>query len=617
MGGYVQQMVRKPKAPAAHLRSGGFLPAGSATKPAESEDDGQEIAIRNWQVAELVTTIPTKIFQHKPSLVEPIVGFVRSRSTGLEVASVRSFIKRLQYLEKFVNAYEQSYGIGIYDFSDFSTQLMRSFRAWLEGTSDVRPKINERGKVSKLTIAPTYNFIRDLLLWVKAELGVKELEDIAFETNVGKGGAAQSQPRRSLRDDEVARIRKACTTELASIFAMLKEGRTILEDDTITVPDLGAPAPAFKDFKVCLKAYKEFEEMRLPYRKLASLYPGLARAVRAPPYHSLGKLLPLLHFTPRTLIPVIVMAAMHTCFEPDTLLGVKRDEIRDSSIFGKQRLNIVGTKKRGGRRLKTKSHARGDKSPFSLPAVIDELLKSTAAAAERVGSDCKALFCYVRRTGDFGFFKESSAIDYWLKDFIAEHDLPDFCLSNLRKSGADRADKVTDGDVAAQKKAMAHERISTTLRSYQSDASIARRAEGLAQLQNVRGRRLRSGGKIETREQELNNSQKLAATPGFYCHDAYDSPVKDEVKGRLCGAYGKCAGCPLAFFNPNSARDYFRLEQVQAELLRCRTAMDPSRWLAHWQPQLLALETEVLPFFSDEIRLEARSLSLPPIPRIE
>ena len=516
-----------------------------------------------------------------------------------------------------MNAYGQSYGIDIYDFSDFSTQFMRSFRAWLEGTSDVYPKINKRGKVSKLTIAQTYNFVRDLFLWVKDEHGVKELENVAFETNVGKGGAAQSKPRRALRDDEIAVIRQACTKELGSIFAKLKEGRSILEDDAITVPDLAATAPAFKDFKTCLKAYKQFEETRLPYRNLALNYPGLARAVRAPPYHSLGKLLPFLHFTPRTLIPVIVLAAMHTSFEPDTLIGVKRDEIRDSSIFGKQRMNITGKKRRGGARLKTKSHARGDQSPFSLPAVIDELLKSTVAAAERIGSDHKALFCYARRTGDFGYFKESSSIDYWLKDFIAENGLPNFCLSNLRKSGSDRASKVSGGDVGAQKKAMAHESVATTLKSYQSDANIARRAEGLAHLQNVRGRRLRSNGKIETREQELSNFQKRAATPGFYCHDAYDSPVKGEVKGRLCGAYGMCANCPLAFSNPNSARDYFRLSQVQAELLRCRIDMDPSRWVTHWQPQLLALETEVLPLFSEAIRLEARSLSLPPIPRIE
>ncbi|TAU92520.1 hypothetical protein ELI37_36925 [Rhizobium leguminosarum] len=176
---------------------------------------------------------------------------------------------------------------------------------------------------------------------------------------------------------------------------------------------------------------------------------------------------------------------------------------------------------------------------------------------------------------------------------------------------------VSGGDVAEQKEWLGHETVATTMKSYQSATSVARRAEQLAHTQNVRVRRIKTAGKIETRGASLPLGQRLAATVGFYCLDPYDSPLSGQSKGELCSAFGLCPTCPLAQVNKSSAKDCARLIQVRDRLVDARKILDPARWKTRWAPVLNALEEIWLPAFSSTITKSASRLAMPPIPEIE
>ncbi|TAU52544.1 hypothetical protein ELI43_06830 [Rhizobium leguminosarum] len=585
----------------------------------EIQDDEAEISFRDWNVVDLTQRIQANCFVGCPALIGPCAAFIFERGGDQRPSTRDKYRKMFGYLSRYIEAYGASYGIRITEYSDFSTLFMKGFLAWLQGKGDVVPRVNHTGGLSKISAAGIHNLVRDLIRFIKDSEEFSHLapQTIVFEANPSRRGHKDIKQRPGLREAELRAIRRACFTELEETFEALNEGLDWIQDSSISIPDLRSPAKAFSAFKTCVKAYLATENLKLSTEAFRARFPGLHRALHGPPYHTIGDVLRRIHFTKRSIVPVVLLLAMHFAFEPDTLMQLDWKRDGDSFLYGASRGVLTGEKYRGGFSLKSKPYVRNDKRKFSPGALIKILRTVSGRTAELISRNCSRMFCFAKRDGSLGYFKDSEQFLKVLKMFIEKHDLPHFTLSHFRKTGADIVAKVTGDDLAEQKAFLRQKTVATTAKHYQSTSSIERREEQLAHAQNIRTRRVETDGRIETRGASLTGGQRLAATVGFYCLDPYDSPQPDQVQGELCKAYGKCPACPLAQIDRDSPRDFCRLKQVRGRLLEARADCSPSRWQLHWQPQLEALDDTWLPVFTENAKLQAQSLMLPSIPEIE
>ncbi|WP_416408573.1 hypothetical protein [Agrobacterium rosae] len=614
--------TRKRKRVSAHLRNPEVLRPFDDTNAGglgiRVDGDDTTITFRDWSAENLRQVVRMELFRESPSLVMPCAAFLQERGVEKRPGTRQGYIKRLRYLGRFISAYGASYGIRITEYTHFSTRFMAEFLRWLKGDGDVRPPVNNDGGLTKLSAAAVYKLARDLILWIcdnehYAELGPS---DISFDLKPSDKGYKNVKSRSALSEADLTVIRRACFSELAITIEKLNLGRSILADKTVKIPDLAAPPKDFESFEVCLKAYHSVQHLKLSTKAFASHCPGLKRALR-PPYNLLGDVLEHIHFTPRSIIPVMILLAMHFGFEPETFLGLNWSQEKDSQLYGAARGVVTGKKYRGGLREKSKSYARTDKRDYSPAALFNILRRISAETAVLVAPSCKKIFCFSRRTGTFGFFRDCSGFDKPLRRFIKQHRLPHFTLSSFRKTGGSLVGKLTGGDVAAQKAHQQHETVNTTLISYQDEGNEARRGDTFAVVLNIRGRRLTNGGKFDTRGGALPIEKKLAATMGFLCLDPHDSPKNGQTPGQLCQAYAGCPDCALGAIDPHDAHDCCRLQQLRLRLIEARSTVDPSRWRDHWQPKLEALDNDWLPAFTTETKKVASSMVLPPIPEVD
>lgn len=612
----------KNKPVSAHLRR-----QETQTSPVEAHynalgvvfnDDETAILYRDWSAHSLTQVVRFKLFKEAPALVMPCAAFLLDRGGQARPKTRYAYIKKLTYLSRFISAYGSSYGIRITEYTDFSTRFMEEFKKWLRGQGDVRPRVNENGGVGKLTTGDAYKLVRDLIQWIAGDKRYSMLapRGISFDLNPSDGGYKDIKPRKGLSEADLKAIRRACFAELRTTTEKLERGLSVLQDDSIVVPDLTSRPNAFADFNVCLRAYRSVENLLLSPETLEAQYPGLKRALRSP-YNPVGDVREHIHFTTRTIVPVVILLGMYFGFEPDTLLLLDWTGETDSQLYGAARGVVTGVKYRGGMQEKSKPYARIDKTEFSPAALFEILRKTTKGTAKLISPDCEKVFCFIRKEGTFGFFRDSGDFKSPLKRFIKDHNLPSFTLSSLRKTGGNLVGKLTGGDVAAQKQHQQHKTVNTTLKSYQDESNLERRADKLAELMNVRARRLKNRGRIDTRGGGLPIERKLAATMGFQCLDPYDSPLENQIPGQLCQAYAQCPACPLAIVDRLNSHDFYRLQQLRTRLSEARTTADPSRWRYRWLPQLTALDRDWLPAFPAEVRQKASGMALPPIPEVD
>jgi hypothetical protein len=583
-----------------------------------AEDDDVEVVFREWTYDALTQIVRVDLFPQSPALVGPCAAFLRDRGQELRPGSRKNLRRFLSYFSRFLECYGACYGVRISEFSDITSKLFEDFLDWLWGEGDVVPRVNTTDGLEYISAAPIYNLAKSLVEFVKSSQDFGHLlpQIVEFDPNPARRGYRRVKHVSGLPVAHLASIRRACFTELEVTFATLETGRGFLENDQIFIPDLQSPAVDFKELGVCVKAYHHVESLGLPIPEVERLYPGLRRACNGQPYPNLDTVLRHLHFTRRSIVPVVLLLQMHFSNEPDTHLNLDWSLEEDSLLYGHRRGKLTGEKYRGGYSRKPKPYVRGDKRRFSPGHLIEMLRQITPGTAEHIPG-CTRIFCFALRHGKFSIFSDSGNFGKVLKEFIKEHKLKKFTLSNLRKTGSDIVAKVSGGDVAEQKKWLLHETVATTIRSYQSPSAVSGREEQLAHSQNVRLRRLKTEGKIETRDASLPLGQRLAATVGFYCLDPYASPLRDQSDGALCTAFGRCPTCPLAQVDRASVRDCARLSQLRSGLISARSSVDPARWRSWWAPIFDALDNIWLPSFSPEIKEEAAKLVMPPIPGIE
>lgn len=525
---------------------------------------------------------------------------------------------------------------------DLSSDLINGYVDWLDHPmSRMDPNENAPGPWSENTRNARWSAARLFIEWLVANPRYSHLlaGPLKLTENPWPGRHHKTREVSSLDESVLKAIRLACKSEIETLIKHLEYGESVILDPTIVVPPPGERSTTpFRNLETRIKAVHHLYPSGLPSRSvLQKANLGLSRAL-TPPYDTVDGVCRYLHFTPRSIVPIVLLLAMDSFFNPSTILTLDWSNIRKNHpIFGGSRWLLVGEKPRAKSRGKTRRRSGGaDKGEqrHSIPALISDpfaaanLLRLLERHTEKIRPYLPLVFqtrvfvyWQIASHGFRSFYSNDGASSdrAWvhnLKLFIDDHNLPSFVLKQMRQAGADIVFAITDGDLKAQQKALGHSSAATTYRHYQSTYAKAKRQESLAAGMQHLDRFVASEGKVDIRRTGMTE-RKTAATPGFTCFEPEHSPQPGQQPGRLCSAYGSCPDCPLSSINPHNPRTYVRLAQLRIRFHEARVRLDPLRWAAVWQKQLLALDEVWLPKFSDNIIREAGSISLPPIPEIE
>lgn len=466
------------------------------------------------------------------------------------------------------------------------------------------------------TKAAKYNTVRAFFEWLKDDPQYLPADWIVRK-NPWPLSYKHIKSRSVLTEADLGPIVRAAVVEVEALIVKWARTDLIITDPSIVVPPPEAKISKYKQTDVALKTLATAFPLPPGRHAIKPLRYGLYQAFRSYPQVRYIDALEGIVPTQRSLVPFVVLITIATLVNPDTVRSLRWSDIQqEHPVFGSDRWRLHGEKRRaGGRQVR------------SFPAKVKdltnpiELLRILKARTERIRSALPVdkndfVFTFVsEHTGVPSTFasKDTGTWSGALSRFISENELTPFTLAQLRPTGSDLVDEITDGDLVAQQTLLNHARADTTRRSYQSDAARVRMQEKLTEAMAWRERYVRSGGLSDSRG-SLGNSS--AATPGYECFDPYDSPIVGQVTGRVCSAYGVCPMCPLHALNFRSATSLGRVLQLSERIDEAKDVVAAPRWLMQWMPVRKAVATQ-LQIFPEAIYVEARRLQLPPIPEIE
>jgi hypothetical protein len=324
------------------------------------------------------------------------------------------------------------------------------------------------------------------------------------------------------------------------------------------------------------------------------------------------------------LFPFVVTLAFWTLFNPETVAGIRRSQVR-SDFLG--RFAVVGFKGRSTTD-QVATFPISDDHPCAPKAVIQNVEKITKPLRNRLPPDKRDyLFvglmrqpyrakAMVQRFADV----EGGMMSFYRDRFCKDFNLKKFTLQQVRVTGAVIVNRLFGGDVKTSQLLLNHLHIATTDSYVRRDARRVE-AERLADQIEKRSRFVRSGGARDVRDQP--EGTQSAATPGFACADPFFPPAWLGQDEGMCAAYGGCPTCPLGSVDrrcPHSFASVLRLRNQIREAHR-DPRMPPRSWTDIWKPRLEAIEEKWLPMFSDDVRAEAaadiRDVVIAPLPFLD
>lgn len=527
----------------------------------------------------------------------------------------------LRHFIEFLDSYEATFGVPTTELSHLATATMINYGDWLDGSRHVESRL----KLADNTKNARYNFVKRFVKYCQKtdHWRDKISQSIGFRT---PWEVTPKPPgsRKSLSVLDIKLLRQACKTVVDRARLELDRAAGVVNDATIRVPDLYSTTSVvpYHNPDVRLKAAAQAFAINRLSGNFRTAMKGLARALRKP-YGETSAVISQLYFTTETLLPFMVLTGLATCFNATGLLKLRQTNVkRGIGILGDERIFVIGEKPRAGRSQR-RSFPVDAEDPYSVASLLDTVVTHTEPLRHHVDPRyANSLFIAARTTGERpgGFFDGSndilSTLGNALSKFLKAHRLPNFTINDLRTIGADVASMMSEGEVKVQQIVLQHESIKTTMDHYQTEQAARARQEQLAHLMNERERFISSGGRIDPRNQGASAGLYRAATPGFDCLDAMNSPLVGQREGTLCSAYGKCFQCPRAVLFPNTA-NVARLLQMYECFLQAREVLNPERWIIEWAPQLKILTDFWLLIIPVEVLAEARALELPPVPSIE
>ncbi len=491
--------------------------------------------------------------------------------------------------------------------------------------------------------------IRTLCDWLRKSEKWKGKFERGFQFPDGQWTALvkTTQPRPVLADDTLRQIIAAAIREIEHVLERHEQGRAMIASGRLRLVECMKERADFVDMDVAVAAIVDwFKGYVRNVAEVSGKNPGLASAIRE--IHGAEKVFRFLYPSNRELVPFVILLTMHTAYNPQSILGIRLEQISVHDVFTDQlrlgvpdrhnsrhkgeeanpeasRLRAEARKGRAGGRAQNRSFRIDPDDAFGAYMLVEHVKSLTQRIRPHASSqDRDRLFIYHQMMSEPGIRsfeqdKPSSAIsNMWsvlMKRFAEDNGLPPFTLASIRATMADVAERLT-GDIRAVQLLLCHTSREVTLRHYLSAGGRKRGAESIAVGQGMRHRWAETGGKRDAREAGIGDTLQ-AATSGVGCLDPYDSPMPGQTSGKLCSAWLACFFCPLAVFNLDDGHSLARLIQLEKHILDARATIAAQRYLEAYIP-LLQKIASWLEKFTPAARAAATAIThLKPLPELE
>lgn len=530
-------------------------------------------------------------------------------------------IKSLDSLRRYFFTYLKSVWSNMLAPEDIDDELLTGYRQYLLNTSWSNGKA-----LNPTTVTSTLCHLRTILSSLTSGPWALDANRIAEQIPAGPRGAhRKAEPRKALGFDCLLKILMAAEREVLAIenrFAnaqmLLAEGRRRLQAPSRITNDTRTD---YRDFATCLAAVDEAYPVVSPVLEvLWAEHRALGWAMHT---HGQNKIDSYLHPSSQDLVPFILLLAVVTVFNAETLLSLKWQNIDlDKDQAGTPAIEIVGAKGRASRDLvRLLDPNAATSSQLSLKRMLFCLRDITSRIRPLLKPrEADYLFVFVprnrpRRPMAFGLETETRTVSKsghsaWrlaLGKFIRDNKLPKFTLGQIRPSILDLV-QFMDGSLEAARKVGDHRDLTTTWTYYTSDGVRARYRERVGQIILLRERWHRSNGVIDPRRLGLSQD-KGAATPGFSCLNPFDSPRPNQQPGKLCKDYGGCPSCPLAAAHPNDPLCVAQYTALETAIYRSQSTMNAMSWIERWTPVLADLAA-LRAWVPQDVLTDSRKISI-------
>lgn len=326
-----------------------------------------------------------------------------------------------------------------------------SFVAWLNGPRHRRGKTWAPATRAKTLNAVKICFTALLDHPIHGASATALMDQSGFPHNSWPGRSRKSVPTKVLSPTERQAMILACLSEIAVTRehliereAILATGRALLED----AQSEGREPPYYSEVGVCAARIEQSfpDRLALP-EDLRALEPALGRAVANK--HKMIPVRRLLYATFRELVPFVLLIAIKTAFNSDTILSLKWSQIRTSR--DKQKVTFLGLKNRSTHLQasitdvsKALDHefAAEPGVPFALADLLDMLRELTQRTRHILSDPSHADRLFVgipawgsQKVKSYDHNNGPSADGAWkypLQKFVEDHRLKPFSLQMVR-----------------------------------------------------------------------------------------------------------------------------------------------------------------------------------------
>jgi len=545
-----------------------------------------------------------------PNLAEPLADGYTLHGLSVESADRRYYLWQ-QTRSGFLDFLKELPGGAETKIGDIDEALLKDFKRWLddpESDGFAPSELTRRIKIQDIQLilrqlmaskrwapllSPKLKLLQDL--YPGAHRRVKHtdiLDDVTLEhLYVAAASDCEAIMKRVQRDDE--RLVEALTRR-------------------VDLRDAGR-----NQFLCGAYMLQNFEHPFPSHHQLRSA--DFQRAVSIDVYRRMQR---LLYPTLEELLPFILLLAIMFAFNPGVVLNMTHDDYEPDTLFGRERIRVKPFKPRSHRNQVNTVLATDDSDN---PKTIFAFLESRTLALRPMVRPDFANRVFVRFSPKVNrpvaVEMSDEAMRAAIRDFCERHaDFEPFRLEQIRPTTLDLVHEISGGNIVAMQQVANHESADTT-KDYYTSAAFQRRNEemlaaGMAQLE----RKYRSSGKIDPPARHRLRVDLGSATPGFACLDPRDAPFRDQKRGELCTAYGRCPICPLAMVDPGSEHSF-------AYLLKLKKALDEAAgrlgapWYARWGAVSERLTTFWSRLFVDEeVRrkgFQMAELAIPDLPQLD
>ncbi|RCK23782.1 phage integrase SAM-like domain-containing protein [Thalassospira lucentensis] len=488
-----------------------------------------------------------------------------------------------------------------FELSDLTTTLFNAYIFWLD-TQQLTSK-TKAGLISPLRIVLRY-------LKQNPQYASKVPGDAYIKPNPWPGVNEQVSHRPILAITDLVNIERACIKEMQTWMSKCEEGNDLIEAGRERL--LAGASPTEYKLETLLAVIEDqYDGYVMNSKQFFADCDGRRKQIEF--FGGIKGIAPWLYATKRSLVPFVLMMAIRTAFNPETVLALCKSDIRKSPLLKgsselSPRYRVVGGKKRArGDQIRTYPQ---DSTEIDSPVTIFHNVEKLTGRLPNAEHDPNHDMLFIFQGRNYGmicnFLNATCTFPNALSAFRADNKLPDFSMSSIRPTISEIVNQLSNGDIKAQQAILNHWRTETTETHYVSEAARHRRQETLGNLLNRRERYIRTSGQSDDRINLPNNTGR-AATPGFECTDPYDSPLASQVTGELCTAWGECPLCPRAAVIPGCSHALVQLLHLQNAIEKARHDLPPGRWL-YWSTVQKALNNWVSKFQDQSIWHKARNV---------